>query len=59
MSLNVLTTYANKWVAFRGARKEIVAVAPTIKKLDEKVKKGKMKDVVYHYVLPFEGSFAP
>ncbi|TSC87887.1 MAG: hypothetical protein G01um10147_390 [Microgenomates group bacterium Gr01-1014_7] len=56
---NILNSYINKWVALTSDRKKVVAAAPDLKKLDIKVKKAKMGDVIYHYVLPFDKSFSP
>jgi hypothetical protein len=54
----VLASYANKWVAL-SKNSEVLAYDLDIKKLDMKVKKAKLKDVVYHFVLPLDRSFAP
>ena len=56
---NILASYVNKWVALTSDRKEVVASAADLKKLDMKVKKAKFKDVIYHYVLPFDKAFSP
>lgn len=60
MSLsNILISYVNKWVALTLDKKKVVASASDLKKLDIKVKKAKLKDVMYHYVLPPDKSFSP
>ncbi len=56
---NILVSYVNKWVALTADRKEVVASAKDLKQLDMKVKKAKFKDVIYHFVLPFDKSFSP
>lgn len=56
---SILTSYVNKWVALTSDKKEVIASAKDLKKLDMKVKKTKFKDVIYHYVLPFDKSFSP
>ncbi len=60
MSLsNILFSYINKWVALSSDKKEVVASASDLKQLDIKVKKARLKDVIYHYVLPSDKSFSP
>lgn len=60
MSLsNTLLSYVNKWVALSSDRKAVVASASDLKQLDVKVKKAKLNDVIYHYVLPPDKSFSP
>lgn len=61
MDINLLTKYANKWVALTADRKKVVAFAKSIKELDEKVQKlpQKTADVIYHHVLPINGNYIP
>lgn len=54
-----LFSYVNKWVALSSDKKAVVASASDLKKLDTKVKKARLKDVIYHYVLPPDKSFSP
>lgn len=56
---NPLNSYVNKWVALTEDKKKVVVSAPDLKKLDVKVKEAKLKDVIYHYVLPYDRSFSP
>lgn len=57
--MNSLTTkHEKKWVALN-ENKEVLAIASNIKELDKKVKKSKIKEVIYHYVLPLNQSFSP
>lgn len=56
---NILLSYMNKWVALTHDKKTVVASASDLKQLDVKVKKARLKDVIYHYVLPPDKSFAP
>ncbi len=56
---NLLNSYVNKWVALTSDRKRVLASAKDLKILDTKVKKSEFKDVVYHFVLPFDKSFSP
>lgn len=56
---NILNSYVNKWVALTANKKKIVASASDLKKLDVKVKEANLKDVTYHYVLPYDRSFSP
>jgi hypothetical protein len=57
MKSDLLLPYINKWVALNKERTKVLAVAKEIDKLDKMVKKSKMSDVIYHYVLPFH--YAP
>lgn len=59
MKLGNLLSYVNKWVALTHDKKEVVASASDLKQLDVKVKKARLKDVIYHYVLPPDKSFSP
>lgn len=56
---NILNSYVNKWVALTEDKKKVVASAPDLKKLDIKAKKAKLKNIIYHYVLPYDKSFSP
>lgn len=56
---SLLVSYVNKWVALSPDRTKVIASATDLKKLDIKVKKIKIKDVIYHYVLPLDKSFSP
>ena len=59
MITSILNSHINKWVALTEDKKKVVASAPDLKKLDIKVKKAKFKDVIYHYVMPYDKSFSP
>lgn len=59
MISNILNSYINKWVALTSDRKRVLVAAPDLKRLDIKVKKAKIKDVIYYYVLPPDKSFSP
>lgn len=59
MMANVFSGYKNKWVALNQDRKKIVASASNIKALDKKVKKKKIRDVIYSYVLPPDKYYSP
>lgn len=59
MISGILNSYKNKWVALTVNRDEVIASASDFKKLDIKVKKTKLKGVIYHYVLPADKSFSP
>ncbi len=54
-----LSRYINKWVALSQDRKKILETANDIETLDKKVKKSKLGDVIYHHVLPMDGSYSP
>lgn len=57
--LNSFNSYINKWVALTEDKKRVVVSASDLKKLDVKVKEAKLKNVIYHYVLPYDKSFSP
>lgn len=59
MEFNIPIAYVNKWIALTNDRKKVLASAQDLKKLDVTVKKNKFKNVIYHYVLPFNKSFSP
>lgn len=59
MDAKLSVKYPNKWVALTSDRKKVVAWARDIKSLDKKVEKMIDKEVVYHHVLPSNGSYAP
>ena len=59
MISSILNSYVNKWVALSKDKKKVVISASDLKKLDIKVKKAKLKDVIYHYVMPYDKSFSP
>lgn len=55
----VLLSHINKWVALTHDEKKVVASATDLRKLDLKVKKTGLKDVIYHYILPPDKFFSP
>lgn len=59
MLLKTLTKYANKWVAFSSDRKSILASAADVKELDDEVKRKKLKDVIYSFILPPDKYYSP
>lgn len=60
MKTNLLSRYANKWVALTLDREKVVTSAKSVKELDKKVKTLNERDkVIYHHVLPISGSYAP
>lgn len=60
MNPNLLIKYTNMWVALSLDRKSVLASAKNIKILDKKIKTlKKSSDVIYHHVLPTDGSYAP
>lgn len=56
---SILRTHVNKWVALTSDRQKVVASASDLKKLDLKVKKANLSEVIYHFVLPPDKSFSP
>lgn len=54
---NLTIKYEKKWVALN-KNKEVLASASNIKELDKKVKKSKIKEAIYHYILPLNQYFS-
>ncbi len=54
-----LSRYINKWVALSQDRKKVLETANDIETLDKKVKKSGLGEVIYHHVLPQDGSYSP
>ena len=55
MANNLLSKYANKWIALTADRKKVVASAKNIQDLDKKIRTlKKNQNVIYHRVLPIE-----
>lgn len=54
-----LSSHMNKWIALSQDRKKILGIANDIKILDKKVKKSGVTNVIYHHMLPQDGSYSP
>ena len=60
MNSKLLLKYANKWIALSADRKKVIASAKSIGELDKKLPKTKQKsDVIFHHVLPINGTYSP
>jgi TRAP-type mannitol/chloroaromatic compound transport system substrate-binding protein len=59
MNTKIITKYSNKWVALNSDRTKVLAFAKTILELDKKIKKSKIKDAIYHHVLPPNTIYSP
>lgn len=56
---NILQQYNKKWVALSSDYKKVLASDSDFKKLDIKVKKNKLSNVIYHYVQPLNEPYSP
>lgn len=59
MKANMLLKYENKWVALNKNRNKVLHAATTIDQLNKVLTKTKEKDVILHYVMPFNGNISP
>lgn len=59
MKANILLNYENKWVALNKERSEVLYAANTLDRLYKLLSKATNKDVILHYVMPFNGTLAP
>lgn len=60
MNTKLWIKYVNKWIALTSDRKKVIASAASIKDLEKKVAKTKRDpDMIYHHVLPIDGSYSP
>ena len=60
MNPTILSKYTNKWVALSTDRKKVITSAKSIKDLNKKVQElPKKTEVIYHHVLPINGSYTP
>ena len=55
MKADILLKYENKWVALNKDRSKVVDAAKTLEDLFKQLDKSKKKDVILHYVPPFDG----
>lgn len=59
MKAKILLKYENKWVALNKNRNKVLHAATTIDQLNKILTKTKEKDVILHYVMPFNGTISP
>ena len=55
MKADILLKYENQWVALSNDRSKVLYAAKTLETLFNKLDKTKNKDVILHYVPPFDG----
>lgn len=55
MKANILLNYENKWVALSKDRNKVLFASSSLEGLHKKLEKAKEKDVILHYVPPFDG----
>ncbi len=58
MKANILLKYENKWVALSKDRSRVVDAAKTLDSLYKRLSKLKKKDVILHFVPPFDGTLS-
>ena len=54
-----LNIHKNRWVAFSSDKKKVIMSASSIEELDAEVKRRKLKDVIYSFILPAEKYYSP
>ena len=59
MKTKILLDYENKWVALNKDRSMVVDAAKTLDGLYKRLSKTKKKDVILHYVPPFNTYLSP
>lgn len=55
MQAKILLNYENQWVALSKDRSKVVYAAKNLDKLFQILSKVKNKDLILHYVPPFDG----
>lgn len=55
MKASILLKYENKWVALSKNRDKVLFASNSLESLHKKLDKTKDKDVILHYVPPFDG----
>lgn len=55
MKANILLNHENKWVALSKDRDKVLFASKSLESLFKKLDKVKNKDVILHYVPPFDG----
>lgn len=59
MKVKILLDYENKWVALDKKREKVLFASKSLESLHKKLVKAKEKDVILHYVPPFDGYLSP
>lgn len=59
MKADILLKYENKWVALSKDRNMVVDAAKTLNCLYKRLSKSKKKDVILHFVPPFNSYLSP
>lgn len=55
MKAKILLDYEDKWVALSKNRSKVLYASKSLEALHKKLEKAKNKDVILHYVPPFDG----
>lgn len=55
MQAKIFLNYENKWVALSKDRSKVLYASKSLETLHKKLEKAKEKDVILHYVPPFDG----
>lgn len=58
MKASILLPYENKWVALSKNRSKVLYSAKSLETLYKILKKTQEKDVILHYVPPFDGHYS-
>ncbi|MBI2196823.1 hypothetical protein HYU45_04435 [Candidatus Daviesbacteria bacterium] len=58
MKADILLKYENKWVALSKSRDKVLYAAPSIDSLLKKISGRKKKEVILHFVPPFDGTLS-
>lgn len=58
MKADILLKYENKWVALSKDRSKVIDAAKGLDGLLKRLSKTKKKDVILHFVPPFDGSLS-
>jgi len=59
MKSDILLKYEDKWVALNKNRDKVLFVAKTVNGLYKILSKKDSKNIILHYVMPFNGTLAP
>lgn len=59
MKASILLNYENKWVALSKDRSRVVDAARNLDSLFKRLSKSKKKDVILHFVPPFNSYLSP
>lgn len=59
MKTSILLEFENKWVALNKSRNKILYTAQSMDTLLKKIPGKKKREVILHYVMPFDGTLSP